>query len=548
VACLGGDASALDRAAAGLRWHRGRPRRHHWQGLEIVALEDDVEGPWVEVGAGRLRLTHGAGPAPLAQLQRTGSRFVALDWDGRQLQVARDPMGLAPVFYRVLGDALWLATEVAALLALDRPAPDLEALAARTAFVPLDDRTGWQGVFRVLPGSTLAVDRRLRPASTVYWDPVPLLGRHPGGPAAVQDEFRQRFRTAVARCWGPASAILLSGGLDSAALALTVRALNGAAPHLVHVHYPDLPATHEQPYADAVAGAVGQPLHVVRGDLRPWDVAGELQGWSLPYNWLPYGMDEPPLVDAAGRGLTRVLDGHDGDGILGPAGSEWGQLILGGHWGHVARLARRQGPGPALLGAAVDLLPPYPWLRRLAGKGPKVTGLQAVARYFQEPLRSRIIEADIDQWRWPPRRWRVRQLQPVLPRATISFEQKELEAARHGIDMRHPFADRELVEFLISLPARTKTEPGRPKALLLDAFGDELPRMLHARPKSDYMAAVRRRVDVARCLDEIRATRVRLPGVDYEQLFADARAEPSRMPLFLLVNLTRVHEFARSAA
>ena len=94
--------------------------------------------------------------------------------------------------------------------------------------------------------------------------------------------------------------------------------------------------------------------------------------------------------------------------------------------------------------------------------------MESVARYFSGGLQTRIAEADIDRWTWPSRRWRVRQLQPLLPRATISYEQKELEAARHGIDMRHPFADRELIEFLISLPSTVKSDPTRPKAVLAD--------------------------------------------------------------------------------
>lgn len=53
---------------------------------------------------------------------------------------------------------------------------------------------------------------------------------------------------------------------------------------------------------------------------------------------------------------------------------------------------------------------------------------------------------------------------------------------------------------------------------------------------------VRRRVDAARCLEGIRTSMVRLPGVDYRRLSA---SRPEDIPLFLLVNLARVHEFAR---
>jgi hypothetical protein len=113
--------------------------------------------------------------------------------------------------------------------------------------------------------------------------------------------------------------------------------------------------------------------------------------------------------------------------------------------------------------------------------------------------------------------------------------------------MRHPFADRDLVEFLISLPSVVKGDPVRPKALLVDSLSDLLPPALHARPKSDYMAVVRRRVDPARCVEEIRTSGVRLPHVDYARFFDAARADLPGIPLFFLVNLTRIHAFARRA-
>jgi hypothetical protein len=298
-----------------------------------------------------------------------------------------------------------------------------------------------------------------------------------------------------------------------------------------------------------MAAKAGVPLDVVPGDVSAWDITRELEGWGgIPYSWLPYGMEEPALDRLAAAGVTVALDGHDGDGVLGPAGSVWGGLIFEGEWRRVAGLARRYGVRPALEGALADLLPPYRWIRRLAGRPPKVTYLQSVARYFDQTLQPRILAADIDRWTWPPRRWRRRQLRPLIPGATISFEQKELEAARRGIDMRHPFADRELVEFLISLPAVAKSDPMRTKALLLDSVGDLLPGDLLARRKSDYMAVVRRRVDVARCVEGIRESGVRLPHLRYERFFDDVRSDPQRVPLFLLVNLARVHQFARLAA
>jgi asparagine synthase (glutamine-hydrolysing) len=532
-----------------MQWHRGNAVRDHRDGLDVALFVDDAEGPVVETRAGRTLVVHGAAPAPLADLQRRERRFAAVEWDGRLVRASRDPIGLAPLFYRVFGGGVWFATEVRPLAALGTLAPDLEGLAARAAFVPLDDRTGWQGIARVLAGSTVEIGPDRQVSSAYYWAPVELIGRYRGSRAEARAEFGERLRTAVERCYRPGSGILLSGGLDSGVIAVTAAAKGRPLPHLVHVHFGDIPETHEQAYARAVAARAGVPLRVAAGDVRPWDIAAELEGWGgVPYSWLPYGMDEPALARMAADGITVALDGHDGDGLLGPAGSVWGGLIVTGQWRRVAALAGRYGARQLLQGAAADLLPPYAWLRRLAGRPPKRTYMQSVARYFDDTFQPRMVAADIDRWSWPSHRWKVRQLRPLIPGATVSFEQKELEAARYGVDMRHPFADRELVEFLISLPLVIKSDPGRTKGLLLDSLGDLLPDDLHTRRKSDYMAVVRRRVDPARCVEGIRASGVRLPGIEYQRLFGDARSAPDRVPLFLLVNLARVHEFARLAA
>lgn len=535
----------LEVAADHLRVHRtGNAVRHHGDGFDSVAFLDSVDGPVVESHDGATTLAHGCPPAPLAEMQRRAPRFAALDWDGRMLRAVRDPFGLVPLFYRICGPAIWLSSEVAPLLALGRPASDLEALSARAAGTPLDERTGWTGIHRVLPGSTVEVrPGEMQVRTSRYWlAPTRLLATFRGSLEEAVSEFRERLAAAVKRCLAPRSAILLSGGLDSAAVAVTARAVGEAIPRLVHVHFPSLPATHEQHYAASVAGAVGAALHTVTGDLTPWDIDAELDLHGIPYSWLPFGMDEPPLAYLAAAGLTVALDGHDGDGILGPPSVAWGELILGCELRRLAVLCRRGGLARTLRGAAADFVPHFlrPTRRR--------TSLaQRTARYFTEPLRSRSIAAH-DPWAWPSRRWRSMQLLPLLPRATVSFEQKEIEAARYGIDLRHPFADRELAEFLISLPCAIKSDPGRAKPLLVDALGDALPSALRQRSKSDYLAAVRARVDAGRHLGGIRASRIRLPHVDYRRLLDDGDADPERIPIHLLVGLARAHRFAERTA
>ena len=53
-----------------------------------------------------------------------------------------------------------------------------------------------------------------------------------------------------------------------------------------------------------------------------------------------------------------------------------------------------------------------------------------------------------------------------------------------------------------------------------------------------------KRVDAARCFDVIRRSGVRLPHVNYARVFANGESNADGIPLFLLVNLARVHAFA----
>ena len=551
VACAGAQPGGLEQAAERLRWHRGQAFFHHGSGIAIAGFRDVIEGPFAENRAGVTLFAHGGVPAPLAQHRERGRRFVAIECDGGLLRVSRDPIGLAPVFFRILGSSVWLATEAAPLLWLGNPGPDVDALVARAAFAPMDERTGWLGVHRVLPGSTLEVDlSTLATRSVRYWLPERLFGTYRGSYRAAVDEFGARFRSAVERCVDARYAILLSGGIDSAAVALTppLQAPPLPAPHtphLVHVHYADLPQTHEQQYAKEVALRAGAPLHVLPGETTPWDIDAELDMHGMPYNWLPYGMDEPPLAHIAAQGIGVALDGHDGDGVLGaPGRAIWGSLMLEGEVCRLVELTRKYGIRRAARGLAADFVPPMLRPRRTL----RPTQMQLFAGYFKSPLSARIAQDDLHRWGRPRALWRARQLQPLLPRAVISFEQKEIEAARYGIDLRHPFADRELIEFLITLPCAIKSDPMRAKPVLVDALASVLPASIHSRRKSDYMAALRQRISPARCAQVIQTSNVRLPHIDYVRLFADCDVHAESIPLHFLVNLARLHHFARRVA
>lgn len=549
VACFGNpdDPGALERIAEKHRWHRGIAEYHAAHGLHAAVLADSGDGPTFEVGRDRVRLVHGAPASDLAELQRAGERFAAVECDGRELWATRDPLGLCPLFYRVSGGALWLSTEIAPLVALGGTTPDLSALSSHVALVPQESCTGWTGIFRVLPGCSLRVTTDLRIESRRYWKPQDLIGTYRDDSEHAQAELRAHLLAAVDRCANGQSGILLSGGLDSTAVAAAA-AEGGHADRLVHVTFDGFRDADEKRYAQATADAIGRKLDLVPGDLSLWDPARDLDGSVVPYLTPPQLTADAGLARLAELGARVALDGNDGDGVLGYVGREWGELVLTRRFARLRDLAATYGGRRVLFGVADDLLPPALWLRALRGRPPRdLTYLQRTERYFAPQLWRRMREADLSRWRSPFGDWRARQLRQVMPVTTMRMEEHELRAARFGLDMRHPFADRRLVEFLISLPAAIKSDPFEPKALLRRAVSGMVPDEVIRRPeKAPYFDVVEQRVDPARCLALIKTSGARLPLVDYNAVFEDA-ARGDGPPLFLLMQLARAHAFTAAA-
>ncbi|MGZ8795279.1 MAG: hypothetical protein ACXW0F_11660, partial [Gaiellaceae bacterium] len=139
VACFGEvDHGELERVADASRWHRGDVEVFASDGFHVAVQGESRDGPHVEIRDRRVRVVHGDDVGSIDDLQRRGGRFVALEADGETLRAARDPIGLALLFYRVVGEQMWLATEIAPLVALGGTSPDLAALSAQAALVPND--------------------------------------------------------------------------------------------------------------------------------------------------------------------------------------------------------------------------------------------------------------------------------------------------------------------------------------------------------------------------------------------------------------------------
>ena len=188
---------------------------------------------------------------------RGGFACAFLDADAGELMLARDQFGQRPLYYHCDRRGFRFASEISALalgdFALERDDVSFAAL-LRFQFLP-PGSTMFKNIRALLPGQVLRV-RRIKGEIQLTTTAIPW-------PEASQATIAESFQQSCARQGAGAvpSALLLSGGLDSSAVAMGL-AHGGQGPEKAWVgFYPDgPPAWDERPFARIAAAAAGLEL------------------------------------------------------------------------------------------------------------------------------------------------------------------------------------------------------------------------------------------------------------------------------------------------
>ena len=370
-----------------------------------------------------------------------------VDRSGRVLAI-RDRTGLHPLFYARDGQVWALSTDPRSLTARFGATPSRVAVAAWLAGAPLfPDETLLEQVSRVPAGHLLELTggrAKLRRS----WEP-PSVGSF--SPRAA-DEFGPRLEDAVRR-WvrEDLAAVLLSGGIDSSAVATAVSRTAGPSPLALCVDFEG--ASEKAVQALVVEGLgmshldarlIAKPSLLRRGLAR---ISESL--WPTPAVWAP--VFDSLVETARVAGATVILDGQGGDDLL-DAGLAGGRALLGRPWQFLvwARAAARYTSS-------------YRSSVR-AGVASRVHPRRATAPAWLAPdaeLRARISArfATVPLEYGPLRR-------ADLVDATLAAQREETFdwAARRGLRHLHPLWDHRVVELLDGLPPSALVLGGEPKA------------------------------------------------------------------------------------
>ena len=446
--------------------------------------------------------------------------------DRGALFLARDPLGVKPLYYAETSQGFLFGSEIKALLCHRGLSREIDPAALHQMLAYLwtpAPRTMLTGVRKVEPGSALVVhDGRVRRRWSYY--SMPYEGRTDSrGMDAQAGELAERLATAVRRqlvADVPVGAFL-SGGLDSSAIvAMMRRALPDQRIQCFSIGFADdrdvegNPA--DLPYARRVAKHLGVDLHEVV--MEPGAIGrleemiallDEPQADPAPINALLIA------EQARARNIPVLLSGAGGDDLFSGYRRHWA-LSAEKYWRWLPRGVRgamQRAADAAASGAA---------------GGQSNVALRRAAKMFAHAGESDERRMIAYFW-WSTERVRRALYTPEFAAATTGFDtaQPLLDSlaripaehdplqrmlfleSRHfladhnlnyadragmavGVEIRVPLLDLDLVRFATRVPAALKQKGRVGKAVFKRAMEPYLPHDVIYRPKSGFGAPLRR--------------------------------------------------------
>ncbi|UQA96293.1 asparagine synthase (glutamine-hydrolyzing) [Streptomyces halobius] len=429
-----------------------------------------------------------------ALAERLNGMYAFALWDPRteELLLVRDRMGIKPLYYYPTPDGVLFGSEPKAILAHPavRPVVDAEGLAELITFTKTPGHAVYKGMHEVRPGHLIRVSRGGLTAKR-YWA---LEAReHTDDLDTTVAHIRELLDDIVARqlIADVPLCTLLSGGLDSSAItALSARALTaaGAGPvrsfavdftgYTENFKADDLRGTPDGPYAHALAEHVRSDHHDIVLDtaalMDPGHRAAVLAARDLPNGFGDGDTSLYLLFKAIREQSTVALSGESADEVFG--GYSWFHNPEAVHadtfpWA-AAGIAGRFAGGEATREALLD---------------PGLLGKLDLSGYEDDRYREALTEVPyLDSDAGLQRRMREISYLHLTRFVQILLDRKDRASMAVGLEVRVPFCDHRLVEYVFNTPWSMKTFDGREKSLLRAATRDVLPDLVADRVKSPY--------------------------------------------------------------
>ena len=443
-------------------------------------------------------------------LQRLNGMFGLAVWDAqrRKLILARDSAGIKFVYYRIDGGTLAFGSELRAVLAAQRQRPGLDATAMdmflRYRYTP-SPLTMYAGVNKLAPGTMLVVESG--EARVERWHrPRPQRVHGKLSDAEATEELFRLYKRALERhlIADVPVGLLLSGGIDSGLL-LGLMNLYGKAWRSYTVGY-GLAEYKDDELADAAETArlFGSP-HATVGLSRHTFERTLQRAVAILEEPIASSSIVPMLhvCERARRDVKVALIGQGPDELFAGYKRHFG-VQYGAHWRQLPGWLRRG------VGAGIGRLPRNETLRRglcsldvenrlerFRSIFSLLPGAEVDGLFRDGALAPGAGDGIVDFWQaLQPEMdgadelgaFQVLEIRSALPDELMLYSDKVSMA--HGLEVRVPFLDEEVVDFAQSLPARFKLRYGQRKWLHRRVCERFLPREILARKKRGFAVDV----------------------------------------------------------
>lgn len=450
-------------------------------------------------------------------LQHFNGQFVIAIWDERRrtLFLARDRVGIRPLFYTVSGDQLVFGSEIKAILAHPDIQAEIDPRALREVFTywsPISPRSVFKNIFELPPAHYMLVENgeiRLQR----YWQ-MDFSADQPGrSPADYVDELeallidatRIRLRADV-----PVGAYL-SGGLDSSLTTAMIRGYNQNRLDTFSISFAD-PAFDESKFQLQMADHLGTDHHVVTCTYRE---IGEAFPDVIWHTEVPILRTAPVPMYLLSR-LVRehqfkvVMTGEGADEFL--AGYDiFKEMKIRRFWARDPdskirpKLLSRLYPDIAGFGTSSAFLTGFfksdltctdsPYYSHLVRWKNTSRAQRFISSDFVDgisPLEPSPLTLPQDYWAWSP----LGQAQFLEVTTFLSpyllSSQGDRMAMAHSVEGRYPFLDVRVIEFCNRLPSELKMPVLLEKWLLKQLGKKYLPETIRRRVKKPYRAPIHR--------------------------------------------------------
>jgi len=439
-----------------------------------------------------------------ACVDRLRGMFAFVIWDGTEIFAARDPFGIKPFYYTVVGDTFYFGSEAKALLPF---LPEIEtnksALADYISFqYPVDNTCLFAGVSTLLPGHSLVI-RNGNVTTSRYWDVHYEIDYHHTA-AYFEEELTGLIEDSIAvhlRSDVPVGAYV-SGGIDSSFVA----AISAGKPTFAnigfHGKFLESPDYDESAHARAASDRAGidlKEIAITSDDFRD-NISKVIYHLDFPIAG-PGSFPQFMVSKLASEHVKVVMGGQGGDEIFGG----YARYLVA----YLERVILASVDGsykngnfvvtPESIIPNLSTLKEYkPLIREFFSSG---LFDSMDARYFKLINRSNDIQSEVD--------WRALDMEGVFERfqnifnsqrnvrkeayfdSMTHFDFKCLLPAllqvedrmsmAHGVEARVPFLDRRIVEVAATIPADIKFPGGKLKQLLRNISRPYLPDSVYGR-------------------------------------------------------------------